>query len=90
MSKTATVLHVPEQTSKQPRTHMKAATDDQNEAFEETLRARASASPRNVWAMNKELVKSMSHGRPPKERMAIPDGVEVYMYGNQKLNIWEF
>jgi hypothetical protein len=43
-----------------------------------------------VWALNKELVKSMSHGRPPKERMVIPDGVEVYMYGNQKLNIWEF
>jgi hypothetical protein len=25
-----------------------------------------------------------------KERMAIPEGVEVFMYGNQKLNIWEF
>lgn len=22
--------------------------------------------------------------------MSIPDGVEVFMYGNQKLNIWEF
>lgn len=32
----------------------------------------------------------MSIGRPPKERMAIPEGVEVFMYGNQKLNIWEF
>lgn len=32
----------------------------------------------------------MSHGRPPKPRMNIPEGVEVFMYGNQKLNIWEF
>jgi len=32
----------------------------------------------------------MSVGRPPKERMNIPEGVEVFMYGNQKLNIWEF
>jgi len=22
--------------------------------------------------------------------MNIPEGVEVFMYGNQKLNIWEF
>jgi hypothetical protein len=22
--------------------------------------------------------------------MTIPEGVEVFMYGNQKLNIWEF
>ena len=32
----------------------------------------------------------MSTGKPPKERMNIPEGVEVFMYGNQKLNIWEF
>ena len=32
----------------------------------------------------------MSHGRPPKPRMSVPEGVEVFMYGNQKLNIWEF
>jgi len=36
------------------------------------------------------MLKTMSHGRPPKERMNIPEGVEVFMYGNQKLNIWEF
>ena len=32
----------------------------------------------------------MSHGRPPKERLNIPEGVDVFQYGNQKLNIWEF
>lgn len=31
----------------------------------------------------------MSHGRPPKERLNIPDDVDVFFYGNQKLNIWE-
>jgi hypothetical protein len=25
---------------------------------------------------------SMSLGKQPKERMSIPDGVEVFMYGN--------
>ena len=32
----------------------------------------------------------MSSGRPPKERLNIPEGVDVFQYGNQKLNIWEF
>jgi hypothetical protein len=69
---------------------MKAETVCHNDAFLETLKARQSQSPRNVWAENQELLKSMSHGRPPKPRMSIPEGVEVFMYGNQKLNIWEF
>jgi hypothetical protein len=29
-----------------------------------------------------EKLKSMSMGRTPKERMMIPEGVEVFMYGN--------
>jgi len=32
----------------------------------------------------------MSQGRPPQERLNIPEGVDVFQYGNQKLNIWEF
>ena len=32
----------------------------------------------------------MNSGRPLKQRVEVPDGVEVYPYGNQKLNIWEF
>ena len=69
---------------------MKAETVCKNEEFEITLKDRTNASPRNIFYENKEILKTMSHGRPPKERMAIPDGVEVFMYGNQKLNIWEF
>lgn len=75
---------------KRERTHWKGDTDDKNDAFEDTLKQRETASPKNVWHENKEMIKTLSHGRPPKERMAIPEGVEVFMYGNQKLNIWEF
>ena len=32
----------------------------------------------------------MNTGRPLKQRIDVPDGVEIYPYGNQKLNIWEF
>jgi hypothetical protein len=32
----------------------------------------------------------MCTGRPLKERLNIPEGVDVFQYGNQKLNIWEF
>jgi hypothetical protein len=67
---------------KHERTRMKAETVCNNDEFEETLRNRANASPRNVFAENTEKLKTMSHGRPPKERMIIPDGVEVFMYGN--------
>ena len=45
---------------------------------------------RNVVQEHRDKVQAMSLGRPPKERMNIPEGVEVFMYGNQKLNIWEF
>lgn len=32
----------------------------------------------------------MNSGRPLKERLNIPEGSEIFQYGNQKLNIWEF
>lgn len=48
---------------------MKAETVCVNEGFEETLKARAQGSPRDVFAENKEMLKTLSHGRPPKERM---------------------
>jgi hypothetical protein len=61
---------------------MKADTVCKNEAFEESLRQRANTSPSNVFDKNFEMLHTMSHGRPPKERMNIPEGVEVFMYGN--------
>lgn len=32
----------------------------------------------------------MNTGRPLKQRIDVPEGVEVYPYGSQKLNIWDF
>jgi hypothetical protein len=32
----------------------------------------------------------MGTGRPLQERLNIPEGVDVFQYGNQKMNIWEF
>jgi hypothetical protein len=46
--------------------------------------------PSNMMVKNVEKLRSLSSGRPLKERLNIPEGVEVYQYGNQKLNIWEF
>lgn len=33
---------------------------------------------------------SMSVAKPPKEFLNIPEGVDIFPYGNQKLNVWEF
>ena len=32
----------------------------------------------------------MSPAKELRERMNLPEGVEVYQYASQKLNIWEF
>lgn len=68
----------------------KADTDALNKEFEMLLAQRKQTSPKNFSYMNKQRVRSMCSGRPLPERLNIPDGVEVYQYGNQKLNIWEF
>ena len=68
----------------------KADTDCKNANFEASLKARTMKPAPNFKTVNKERVHSMNTGRPLKERVEIPDGVEVYPYGNQKLNIWEF
>jgi hypothetical protein len=66
---------------------LKGETVTKNLDFEDTLKNR---QPKDALTLNKEKLRSMSIGKPPKERMSIPEGVEVFMYGNQKLNIWEF
>ena len=45
---------------------------------------------KNFKIANLYRVKSLCQGKPLKERLQIPEGVDVFMYGNQKLNIWEF
>lgn len=68
----------------------KADTVCKNAEFERYLRERANSSPKNYNNVYKELVTSMNSGRPLKQRVDVPDGLEIYPYGNQKLNIWEF
>lgn len=67
----------------------KADTDCRNEAFEFSLKQRHSAAQLDFQQKNKKVLREMSQGRPPKERLIIPDDVDVFFYGNQKLNIWE-
>jgi hypothetical protein len=70
--------------------HRKAPTDDRNEDYDMMMRARSMADVQDFTMANVSKLRTMSTGRPLKERMEIPDGVDVFQYGNQKLNIWEF
>ena len=54
------------------------------------LKERANNPIKNFKSANIEVVHAMNSGRPLKERLSIPEGVDVFQYGNQKLNIWEF
>ena len=68
----------------------KADTDCKNEEFENLLNMRNQQPPKDYQMLHGDFLKSISHGRPPQERLNIPEGVDVFQYGNQKLNIWEF
>lgn len=41
-------------------------------------------------ATNVNLIHSMNKGSPPRERIELPEGVDVFPYSSQKLNIWDF
>ena len=60
----------------------KADTDCHNREFELTLQERAVAGARDFRGENLTRVHSMSLGKPPKERLNIPEGVDVFQYGN--------
>lgn len=68
----------------------KADTECKNDEFELRMKERLASGPDDFKKKNKERVASLCTGRPLKERLAIPEGVDVFQYGNQKLNIWEF
>lgn len=40
--------------------------------------------------MHRRNIRSMQTNRPLKERLNIPEEVDVFQYSGQKLNIWEF
>lgn len=70
-------------------TKRKADTDARNDDFEMLLRARAGGEVPDFLDTNRRHVRNQSTGRPLKPRLDIPEGMEVYAYGGQKLNIWE-
>lgn len=74
--------------TKQVRDHR--VSDCQNHEFARSLNDRKKQPVRNIVNENKEMLKSMQSGKPPQERLIVPDGVEQFMYGNQKLNVWEW
>jgi len=70
--------------------HRKGPTEDKNREFELVLKQRYTNPAPDFLDKNCEKLRAMSTGRPLKERLNIPDGVDVFQYGAQKLNIWEF
>lgn len=67
----------------------KGDTDDKNFEFEQTLKMRKENGPDNFKRKNVMRVHSMNAGRPLRPVWNVPEGLEVYPYGGQKLNIWE-
>lgn len=68
----------------------KADTDCKNSQFELTIKERTAMGPDDHKQKNMRMVSSMNSGRPLAQRLELPEGSEVYGYGNQKLSIWEF
>ena len=40
------------------------------------------STPPDFMVLNKQTVHNMNTGRPLKQRIEVPEGVEVYPYGN--------
>ena len=68
----------------------KGPTEDKNPEFESKLQQRYANPPPDMLEKNMGKLRAMSTGKPLKERLYIPDGVDVFQYGAQKLNVWEF
>ena len=68
----------------------KGPTEDKNAEFDNVLKMRMSVPAADMIEKNMGKLRAMSTGKPLKERLFIPDGVDVFQYGAQKLNVWEF
>ena len=56
----------------------KADTDCKNEEFENVLNLRNQQPPKDYQLLHNDFLKSISHGKPPQERLNIPEGVDVF------------
>ena len=64
-------------------------TVSKNPTFEQSLRSRSMGQQQDFIITNRRTIRNMSTGRPLKQRIDVPDGVEVFPYGSQRGNIWE-
>lgn len=60
-----------------------------NPEFVQTMRSRSMGIQQDFIISNRRTIRNMSTGRPLKQRIEVPDGVEVFPYGSQQNNIWE-
>ncbi len=56
----------------------KADTDCHNVGFDETMRFRETQPKRDIIEGNRDRIATLTQGKPPRERMNIPEGVEVF------------
>lgn len=68
-------------------TKLKAPTDSFNPNYDQSIKDRPEKNhiTKNVDAMN-----SLRGTKKLRERIEVPDGVEVFMYSGQKLNVYDF
>jgi hypothetical protein len=67
----------------------KADTDHLNPEFLESLKKRLTEDKKDILAENFMAVHNAKTGNGPRTRLDIPDGVEVFLYGGQRNNIWD-
>jgi hypothetical protein len=73
-----------DESSEEEKVHVKRKTDTdcKNLDFEQHIKERRSKSPPNFTSVNRQKVHEMNTGRPLKERIEVPEGFEIYQYGN--------
>lgn len=59
----------------------KGPTEHKNPDFDMMLNSRKHAGIQDFTNVNVEKIAAMNTGRPLKERIEVPDGVEVFQYG---------
>ena len=67
----------------------KADTDCKNLEFRKALERRALEDKKDILAENFMAVHNAKTGNGLKPRLDIPDGMEVFLYGGQRNNIWD-